>query len=59
MAVGAGAGNTERNIALQNKGREYMPNLRGVSPVGRHGEGHSYVARTIGRGGPGRQRHGH
>ena len=35
-----------------------MPNLRGVSPVGRDGEGHSYAASTVSRGRLIRRRHG-
>ena len=35
-----------------------MPNLGGVSPVGRGGEGHSYEAQTVGNSESGGRRHG-
>ena len=35
-----------------------MPNLRGVGPVGRGGEGRSYEAQTVGSSESGGRRHG-
>ena len=49
----------EQIKVLQNKERRCVPNLQGVSPIGRDMEGRSYAPRTIRRGRPNRQRCGH
>ena len=50
MAVETSAGNTGRNKALQSNEKGIVPNLWGVSPVGRDEGDRSYMTQMISRG---------